>query len=195
LRRLGFAVGALIVVFAFAAIVGHLINHNSGSVSVKPVNVPTSTAFGSSQALPSTVVGKPVLVAGFGVDRARVTVVKVIDPSSPANPLLGAGPGSRLVAVEVRISNAGTATLDDDADNDLSVAGSNRHSYIPNFGGAAGCADFSDGAFTLKRGASATGCIEFQVPDRVAVERVMFTLESGLGPQTAVWSIPVETGR
>jgi hypothetical protein len=183
-------VGTLIViiVIAFAAIVGHLINHNSGPVTVKPVDVRLPTGFASPKALPSTAIGTTVLIAGFGGDRARVTVVKVIDPSSPANPLLGADAGSRLVAIELRIANAGTTTLEDDAQNDLSVAGSNHQTYIPDFGAAAGCPDFTDGAFTLKRGTSATGCIEFQVPDRVAVKRVMFTLGSGEGPQTGVWS-------
>jgi hypothetical protein len=188
LRALIFATGTLIIVFVLAAVVGHFANHNSGPVSAPPVNVTTPAIFGGSEVLPSTVIGKPVLIAGFGGDRARVTVVRLIDPSTPANALMGADPGSRLVAVEVHIFNAGTTTLDDDALSDLSIAGSNRDTYTPGFASAAGCPDFDDGAFTLNRGASATGCVEVQLPDGVAVERVMFTLESGEGPQTGVWS-------
>jgi hypothetical protein len=188
LRMLIFAVGALVIAFVVAAIVGHLANDNSSAVSVPPVNVTTPSIFGVSKALPSTVIGKPVLIAGFGGDRARVIVVKLIDPSTPANALMGADAGSRLVAVEVHILNAGTTTLDDDALSDLSIAGSNRDTYTPGFASAAGCPDFDDGAFTLDKGASATGCVEFQLPDGVAVERVTFTLESGEGPQTGVWS-------
>jgi hypothetical protein len=175
------AIGALIIVFVLAAIVGHFANDNSGSVSARPVKVTIPPIFGGSEALPSTVIGKPVLIAGFGGDRARVVVVKLIEPSTPANALMGADPGSRLVAVEVHIFNAGTTTLDDDALNDLSIGGSNRDTYTPGLASAAGCPDFDYNAFTLNREASATGCVEFQLPDGVAVERVMFTLESGEG--------------
>jgi hypothetical protein len=188
LRTLIFAIGTLVIVFVLAAIVGHFANHNSGPVPAPPVNVTTPAIFAGPEALPSTVIGKPVLIAGFGGDRARVTVVKLIDPSTPANEAFDADSGSRLVAVEVHIFNAGTTTLDDDALSDLSIAGSNRDTYTPGFASAAGCPDFDDGAFTLNRGASATGCVEVQLPDGVAVERVMFTLESGEGPQTGVWS-------
>jgi hypothetical protein len=188
LRALIFATGTLIIVFVLAAIVGHFANHNSGPVSAPPVNVTTPAIFGGSEVLPSTVIGKPVLIAGFGGDRARVTVVRLIDPSTPANALMGADPGSRLVAVEVHIFNAGTTTLDDDALSDLSIAASNRDTYTPGLASAAGCPEFDYGAFTLNRGVSATGCVEFQLPDGVSVERVMFTLGSGEGPQTGVWS-------
>ena len=47
-----------------------------GPVSAPPVSVTTPALFGGSEDLPSTVIGKPVLIAGFGGDWARVTVVK-----------------------------------------------------------------------------------------------------------------------
>jgi hypothetical protein len=175
---------ALTIVFVVAAISGHLANQSSGP----PVSISVPPILPGPEVLPSTVIGKPVLIAGFGGDRARVTVVKLIDPSTPANSLMGASPGSRLVAVEVRIFNAGTTTLHDDVLNDLTVVGANRETYDPDLASAAGCPDFDDGAFSLTRGASATGCAELQLPDGVAVQRVTFTLESGEGPQTGVWS-------
>jgi hypothetical protein len=175
-RRFFLAIGVIVVTFIFAFTVGALTNHHS---DLSPIKV--------AVVLPAATMGSTVLIGGTNGDRLGVRVVKVIDPSSPGEGFSDAGPGKRYVAVEMVVANRGSATLEDDADADLAVVGSDRHTYGSDFETAAECPNFANGAFTVKRGASASGCVGFELPVGVAVKRVTFSLASDDSPQTGVW--------
>ncbi|HVA08606.1 MAG TPA: DUF4352 domain-containing protein [Acidimicrobiales bacterium] len=119
-----------------------------------------------------------------------MTLVKVIDPAQAADQFTTPDAGKRFVGTEFTIVNSGSATFDDDANNDGSVVGSDNQTYTADMSDIAGCTNFNSGQVTLAGGQSATGCVVFQVPTGVNVVNVHFAANMGLGGDTAEWINP-----
>jgi hypothetical protein len=122
--------------------------------------------------------------------RYSVTAISYYDPATPANEFLTASAGSRLVAVKFRIKNTGRSNVSDDANNDVTIIGSNLQIYQPSFDDVKGCTNFNSGEFGLAPGGTVVGCVVFEIPKRVRPTKVVFDPSSGFGgTSTAAWRL------
>lgn len=119
-----------------------------------------------------------------------VTLQQVIDPATGDNQYLTPSAGKRFVAVKLLIKNNGAASYQDDANNNVTITGSDNQSYTADFDSISGCTNFSNGEYTLAAGESATGCVNFQLPNGVTAAKVQFQTISGLSSSTAKWLVP-----
>jgi hypothetical protein len=119
-----------------------------------------------------------------------VTLTQVIDPASGADQYTTADAGKRFVAVDLKITNNGTAAFSDDANSDVTLIGTDNQSYTADFDSVSECTNFNSGQFTLSPGESSTGCVVFQVPNGVNTAKVQFQTESGFSGSTGEWLVP-----
>lgn len=92
------------------------------------------------------------------------------------------------MCIQVQITNTGSSTLNDDANRNLDIVGSDDHDYTANFSTIAGRTNFNDGEHTLTPGSSVSGCVTFQLPVGVNPATVQFTTDGGFGG-IAEWTI------
>lgn len=121
---------------------------------------------------------------------ASVTLTKVIDPASGADQFTTPDPGKRFVATVFTITNTSHQAVQGDANNDVSVIGSDNQSYSPDFSDVAECTNFNSGSFNLGAGESVSGCVVFQVPTAVTVAKVQFTPSAGFASDFGEWLNP-----
>lgn len=165
----------------------------STSVNSTPVATADTQSAGASTTTPPSVahVGSTVRVAGVNNLSANVTVTKVVDPATGADQFTTPDQGKRFVAVVLQIVSTTSSTLQGDADNDLTVIGSDNQTYQPDFSAVQGCTNFNSGSYTLSSGESTTGCVTFQVPTGVTVVKIRFEPSSGLpGTKVGEWVNP-----
>jgi hypothetical protein len=108
-----------------------------------------------------------------------VQAAQVLDPAAGANSFDAAPQGQHLVGVEYVIKGVSGATVNDSADNDGTVQGSNGQIYQANFTALAAGTDFASNGFTVSPGTSETGWEGFQLPDGVSVKAIMWTPDQG----------------
>ncbi|MEU9143791.1 hypothetical protein [Streptomyces sp. NPDC048349] len=121
--------------------------------------------------------------------RLDVTLVRVVDPATPADPQ-GPAPdaSTRLLAVRFRLENTGTAVYKDSpapAAHLLDTAGK-RFSGLNN--PTAAGASFPD-TVTLDPGGSAEGFVTFRLPQDAVAAAVQFALNGGLADDVGQWSL------
>ena len=126
-------------------------------------------------------------VEDFSRDPLAVTMTQIVDPAIGANSGYTPNPGYRFVAVEMTLQNAGNATITDDANNDVTVIGTDSQAYVADFDEVAECTNFSFGDYTLLAGNSESGCVVYQLPTAVNVKAIQFAL-GGNNADTAQWS-------
>ena len=145
-----------------------------------------SSSSGSSEPAQTAKIGSTVNIGGS--KGLAVTLSQVIDPAT-GNPDDDStpDPGKRFVAVDLTIVNNGTASYQDDANNDVTLIGTDNQSYTPDFNDVTECTNFDSGQYTLAAGESTTGCVVFQVPDGVNAAKVQFQTTSGLSSSTGEW--------
>jgi hypothetical protein len=80
------------------------------------------------------------------------------------------------VALEVTLTSSGPGTISSDANNNLSVQGSDGQVYTASFDEVSECTNFNHGIYTLLTGGSVRGCVVFQLPNGVKVNSAQFTL-------------------
>ena len=139
---------------------------------------PSPTSLGSSQT-----------VHDFYGDAFAVSATQVVDPASAAS---GSGlpdPGYRLVAVQLTVDNTSSQEIDGDANDALSVTGSDGQTYTADYANVSECSNFSSGSgiIDLQAGDSASGCVVFKLPTSVTVHSMSFSLSSGY-LDTAEWT-------
>ena len=129
-----------------------------------------------------------------------MTLLKITDPAQGADQYTTADAGKRFVAASLKIMNSGTSSYQDDANNNITLIGSDNQSYTFDSSTVSGCTNFSNGQYTLAAGESATGCVVFQVPNGVQPQRFnsrliaacLATLASGQYNSHAFSSVLVE---
>jgi hypothetical protein len=119
-----------------------------------------------------------------------VQLVQVIDPATPGDPDLGPDPGKRFVATSFKITNTGKTALQDDANNNTTVIGTDNQSYPPDFDEISECTNFNDGSYSLGPGESVNGCVVFEMPSAVKVAKVQWTPNSSFSSTFAEWLNP-----
>ncbi|MFG2981954.1 hypothetical protein ACGFYQ_11970 [Streptomyces sp. NPDC048258] len=135
--------------------------------------------------------GETVSLAGNEPgQRLDVTLVRVVDPASPADPEGPAADAStRLLAARFRLENTGTVEYNDSpapAAHLLDTAGK-RFAGL-NTATTAG-PSFPD-TVTLGPGGSAEGFVTFRLPKDAGPAAVQFALNGGLADDVGQWSLP-----
>jgi hypothetical protein len=123
-----------------------------------------------------------------------IRLIAIFDPAQPANSFLGPNPGMKYVAVEIQITNQSKGTDAGDANNNLSVIGSNKQGYQADFDDVSECTNFNGGQYTLPKGGSEQGCVVYQMPTSVTVSKVQYNPNSGFSTNNAFWTIPKGKG-
>lgn len=162
-------------------------NTNVNNASANTANV-ASRGPGSKSTNSTAHVGSTINIGGS--KGLAVTLQQVIDPAQGADQFTTPDAGNRFVAAKFQIVNNGTAAFSDDANGDVTLIGSDNQSYTADFSDIAGCTNFSSGQFTLASGASATGCVNFQLPNAVKASKVQFQPNSGFSNNTGEWLVP-----
>lgn len=139
--------------------------------------------------------GETVSLTGTGPgERLDVTLTRVADPAGPAP-----GDADRLVSVQLRLENTGTAVYEDSPAASTHLLDSEGHRFTgltasTGEAGAAGAADAPGEAFpdtvTLDPGSAATGFVAFRLPQDAGLAAVQFALDGGLANDVAQWSLP-----
>ena len=131
----------------------------------------TQPAFTSSGSGP---VGATFPVSDSSGTKLDVTVQKVIDPASGASKYSKPASGKHFVGVQLQVKNAGTATYQNNVNNETTVVLSNGKTQDAGYNPIAGCGNFDNGQIKLASGKSGTGCVTFQVPNGAKVTAVRY---------------------
>jgi hypothetical protein len=167
--------------------IGNYLDAHGGSLKHAPL-VHTSTSPPTSPQ--STAKGSPVGAEEGYTNGLDVTLEQVIDPATAADSSFG-GPdaGTRFVGIQWKLSYTGSSPINDDANNDTTVQGSDDQDYSAAFYGIAGCTNFNSGEWSLTTGGSVVGCVTVQIPNGVSVAHVDFQLGGGFNNATLVWNV------
>ncbi len=123
---------------------------------------PTTT---TTQTTPSGTVGSTLAVSDSSGTKLGVIVERVTDPASGANEYSKPAAGKHFVGVKLHITNAAAKSYENNANNETTIVLSNGHTTVADYNPIAGCGNFDNGQVKLASGASATGCVTFQVPN------------------------------
>ncbi|GJF34724.1 hypothetical protein KNE206_74240 [Kitasatospora sp. NE20-6] len=164
-----------------------------GSVSTeakKPGSAAPASAGGASKAAaPSAAkVGDTIALKGFEKNStADVTVVKVVDNAEGEDEFSKPADGKRFVAVQFRIKATGKA-YSDAPSNSAKLLDTQGQSYDAGFYDTKAGQGFS-GSVDVAPGESGLGFLTFEVPVGTVLDRVQFTLDSGMADQTGQWKL------
>jgi hypothetical protein len=140
------------------------------------------------QAKDVATLGDSLTLAGteYGL-KMRVTLLRVVDPASPANAYLGPGKGNRFVAVGVELANVGARVYRDFPANGAVLIDSRSHQFQSAVWDVK--AGPTLGQATIARGDKRVGFITFEVPKRARLVTFQLTLNSGFGPEAGEWGL------
>jgi len=141
----------------------------------------TKAAVGDTVVLPS---GDPE-ADGTMLD---VTLVSVLQKARPKDEYNVPEPGSRFVAVRLRITNKGPGVYDDSPGNGITIADAEGQRFTETSNETAAGVSMPGGV-TLSPGSSVIGWIAFQVPKTAKVVLVQYNADSGFGQTTAEWIV------
>jgi len=146
---------------------------------------PTESASGSPAPKSASVGGT---IALRGLDEGLVvdvTVVKVIDPYQLESKVLVPEKGTRLVAMQLKLTNTGTAAYSDSPANGAVLYDVDDVKWQSVVTGESSALV----SVTLSPGGSRTGLVYFQLPTKLRIARFQLTLNSGYGPETGEWNL------
>ena len=161
------------------------------------VNQPSSPGpSSSSTGAPAAVahVGATLTLNGSSGEQVQVTLVKMVDPSTPASQYAPLAAGMRSVAVELRYKNVGSNTYNQSVYTDLTVLDAASHAYsVAITGDTTAGPGFPSDVVNIGPGESADGFVAFQIPKATPVTEVKLSagfLASTLGGDTGEWLVP-----
>jgi hypothetical protein len=117
----------------------------------------------------------------FDGDAFTVLATQIVDPASAATGTSLPGSGERLVAVDLTLDNSSGYEVDGDANEALTLIGSDGQTYAANYQPVTQCTNFGTGSglIDLAAGSSASGCVVFELPTSVTVRSIWFSLAAG----------------
>ncbi len=119
-----------------------------------------------------------------------VTLVNVADPTQPVDDLETPQAGSRLVGVQLRLTNTGSAIYQDAPDNSATLVDQFGQSFPTTFVSQITAGPVFPAGVTVAAGDSGLGYVVFAVPAGSTPARLQFTLDSGFAGQTGQWQLP-----
>jgi Domain of unknown function (DUF4352) len=185
LKIIGGIIGLIVLISIIAAASS---SNNPTVTTTASSNNSSNTASSSTKPAPTTAkVGDTINIGGN--QGLAVTLLKITDPAQGADQYTTADAGKRFIAVSVKIINNGTSSFQDDANSNITLIGSDNQSYTFDSSNVSGCTNFSYGTYTLATGASATGCVVFQVPNGVSTSKIQFQTRGGYSGDTGEWTV------
>jgi hypothetical protein len=137
----------------------------------------------------SAKIGGALALTDQNGNKLSVAVEQVMPNATPTDPAVdGPKEGSKLVAVQVKITNESSKTLSDAVGNDMLLYDTASQSYQPTFDNVSNCQGFAEDSFNLQSGGSATGCEVYDIPITASVGQIKFTPSSGFASDTGVWT-------
>lgn len=134
-------------------------------------------------------VGAGITLAGLDTgEQMNVTVSQLFSKAEPADPVIQPPAGMRLYAVQFVLKDTGSAAYSDAPGNSATIFDSAGRSFKTKFDEASSCKSLP-AVTSIAAGASASGCVVFDVPKASKITKVRFILDSGDGPQTGIWKI------
>lgn len=117
-------------------------------------------------------------------ERLDVTLVQVVDPASPAPDAF-----DRLVGVQLRLENTGTAVYKDSPAPAAHLLDSEGQRFTGLNAAIPPGAAFPD-TVILYPGGTALGFVTFRIPKDAGLAAVQFALNGGLADDVGQWSLP-----
>ena len=181
----GIILGGIAVLIAIGALLFQLVFIGAAVNEANKKDTSSNSDTSTSQPTKSTVpIGTKVTLDSSKVD---VTATSVTDPAQSDNQYLMTDSGNKYVAVNLTVLNNGTDTYSDNANNNVSVVGSDNQSYTSSLASVSGCTNFTSGEIKLTQGSTVSGCVVFELPTAVTVSKIQYTNNSGFGDDTAEW--------
>ena len=118
-----------------------------------------------------------------------VTVVKVVDPAKPTHSVFGRKQGNHIVAIRIELINSGTKMYSDTSSTAAALIDDKLHRYDAYDADFTGLVGPGFGSPKIAPGDKRAGSITFEVPDGTTPMIFQFSLDSGFGPDTGLWSL------
>jgi hypothetical protein len=162
----------------------------SGATASSTVVTTTTTPSTTTTSQPPASLGGNQTLSGMGVTLVA-TATSVIDPATA--PSGAAGPGMRLVAVTLQVTNTSRVSISSDPDGDPTISAtlsdSSGSSYPAEpFVTVTQCTSFVHSQINLHPGQSETGCLVFAIPAGAKPVSFQFSPTESFG-STGTWSI------
>ncbi|MFI6850045.1 DUF4352 domain-containing protein [Kitasatospora sp. NBC_00085] len=155
----------------------------SGTSSASPGQATSSVSTASAPTTAS--VGDTLALSGQKPEeKVDVTVVKIVDPATAKEAFSSPKAGTKLVAVQFRLRNTGTAVYDDSPSNGARLVDSEGQQFTDTTAGPG-----FPGSVTIAPGDTALGYITFAIPTASQVAKIQFALDSGFAPSTGQWTV------
>lgn len=182
--------GAVIGATAFTAGCTGTAKKPSPSPSSATTSPPASPSVTPSSPAPTRAahVGEKFTIKAEDGTSYDVTLLQVAQQATPADEFSTPAPGKHLSAAEFRVT--AITAVDENANNNANLVGSNSQTYTPSFLSVSEGTNFANGSIKLQPGASSIGWVSFEVPDGVAVAKVVWTASAGFSAATCEWLVP-----
>lgn len=198
--------GLLLLGLIVGYAVGHASRPKDSSATISPiVTVPTNaftvpavsipSTHGSAPTAPSSapspaqVGGSLTLTGQRAGEKMTVTLVKAVDPAQSADDFGQPDKGKHLVAVQVRLTNVGTAAYSDSPTNGARLIDGQGQQYDAEISRDTTVGKSFGGDVKLAPGAVALGVVTFMVADGEKPTTFQFSLDSGFADQTGQWRL------
>ncbi len=160
----------------------------SATTTTKPKPKATTTTTKPKPKAPG--IGSTLVVLNQDKQYEAVQLQAVTDPAQSGDGFSTPDAGKRYVGVTISIHNRSKGTDTGDANNNLTLVGSNNQVYQPDFTTLSGCTNFASGEYTLTSGTTEVGCVAYQVPTGIKVAKVQYNPNSGFSTNEATWTLP-----
>lgn len=161
-----------------------------GSSSVSTTPAPSPSKPPASASGHTAGVGDTIDLSDSATSRnIAVTVVKVVDPDSPANQVETPPAGNRFESIQYRIVNTGSGTYQDDPLADISATDGAGQSMQQDIVTATGAGPQLPSDVNLTPGATALGYVTFDVPTGDRITQTQYALNTGLSSAVGQWQV------
>ncbi|MEV4838276.1 DUF4352 domain-containing protein [Nonomuraea sp. NPDC049486] len=120
--------------------------------------------------------------------RMAVTVKQVVNPATPEHDFMKPKTGSRLVAVQVILSNVGQAVYSDSPTNGAMLIDGEGQQYRSSYHEVREGRSYGGGS-TINVGDTRKGMIVYEVPEGAELAKFQFALDSGFADQKGEWTL------
>ncbi|MBF8186346.1 DUF4352 domain-containing protein [Nonomuraea sp. K274] len=120
--------------------------------------------------------------------KMKVTLNQVFNPATPAEDYMKPDTGTKLVALQLTLSNVGQAVYDGAPSNGANVIDSEGQQYQSTYARIREGQGF-DGAARINAGDARKGVILFAVPESAKLVKFQYGLNSGFANQKGEWTL------
>lgn len=134
-------------------------------------------------------VGGSITLQGMDAGlKMKVTVDRLFNPATPAEDYMKPKAGTKLVALEVTLTNVGQAVYDSSPEGGAVLIDGQGQQYRTTFGRISEGQGFG-GQATINAGDSRKGVIIFEVPESAKLVKFQYGLNSGFAKQKGEWTL------